>query len=51
MIYAEYLFFAISVLVLVIGMISPVSIGLCAIVAVVLVGLGAFIDIKRRQIR
>lgn len=49
--YVGIMFFTIAMLVLLIGMITPVGIGSCAIVAAILVGLGAFIEIKRRQIQ
>ena len=49
--YVGIIFFAIAVLVLLIGIITPVSIGSCAIVAAILAGLGAFIEVKRRQIK
>ncbi len=49
--YVEIIFFAIAVIVLLIGMITPVGIGSCAIVAAILAGLGAFIVIKRKEIQ
>ncbi len=49
--YVGIMFFAIAVLVLLIGMITPAGIGSCAIVAVILAGLGAFIEIKRQQLQ
>lgn len=41
-----YLFFAIAVLAVFIGAITPVSIGRCAVVALILGGLGLFIEYK-----
>ena len=49
--YVGIMFFAIAVIVLLIGIITPVGIGSCAIVAAILAGLGAFIEIKRQQIQ
>lgn len=49
--YVGIMFFTIAVLVLLIGMITPVGIGSCVIVAVILAGLGVFIEIKRQQIQ
>ena len=49
--YVGISFLAIAVLVILIGIITPVGIGSCAIVAAILAGLGAFIEIKRKQIQ
>ena len=49
--YVGTMFFAIAVLVLLIGIITPVGIVSCAIVAAILASLGVFIEIKRQQIQ
>ena len=48
--YVGTMFFIIAVIVLLIGIITPVGIVSCGIVTAILAGLGVFVEIKRRQI-
>ena len=47
----SYLFFTVAVIALLIGVITPVGIGRCAVLAAVLCGLGIFIDYKSKEAR
>ena len=48
--YVGTMFFVIAVIVLLIGIITPVGIVSCGIIAAILAGLGVFIEIKRQQV-